>query len=137
MSWFLETSMIKGVGVTRSIRDISITSCLHNIFYRPPIKLWEGNVFTGVCHSVRVFLEGRTSMEEGRVSRCDVWRGWGCASHTYALSHQPNPPPDMGPKYPTSSPPLVVTPRSGHRSTYGKQAGGTHPTGMLSCSMLF
>ena len=22
------------------------------LFYRPPTKLWEGNIFTGVCHSV-------------------------------------------------------------------------------------
>ena len=30
----------------------------------------------------------------------------------------------------------VLTPSDGQKNTYGWQAGGTHPTGMLSCSIL-
>ena len=30
-------------------------------------------------------------------------------------------------------PPPALTPSGGHQNTYGWQAGGTHPTGMLSC----
>ena len=29
--------------------------------------------------------------------------------------------------------PMVLTSSGGHRKVYGWQAGGTHPTGMLSC----
>ena len=36
--------------------------------------------------------------------------------------------------YPT---PTVLTSRGGHKITYGWQVGSTHPTGMLSCFMLF
>ena len=39
---------------------------------------------------------------------------------------------DMGSEIPTL-PPLVLTPSGSHQNTYGWQAGGTHPTGMLSC----
>ena len=31
------------------------------------------------------------------------------------------------------NPPLVLTPSGGHHNTYSWQAGGMHPTGMLSC----
>ena len=34
-------------------------------------------------------------------------------------------------------PPPGPTPSGGHQNTYGWQAGGTHPTGMLSCLMIF
>ena len=37
---------------------------------------------------------------------------------------------DLG--YPPYTP-LALTPSAGHQNTYGWQAGGTHPTGMLSC----
>ena len=32
--------------------------------------------------------------------------------------------------------PLLLTPSGGHQNMYGWQAGGTHPTGMLSCFKL-
>ena len=73
-------------------------------------------------------------------------------THTWALGTSPHPHPDMGPGYlPTPTPkhgpvypplscqdigpryPLILTPSDGHRNTYGGQAGGTHPTLMLSC----
>ena len=31
---------------------------------------------------------------------------------------------------------MVLTPSGGHRNTYGWQAGGTHPTEMLSCFII-
>ena len=30
-------------------------------------------------------------------------------------------------------PPFILTSSGGYQNTYGWQAGGTHPTGMLSC----
>ena len=32
--------------------------------------------------------------------------------------------------------PLLLTPTGGHQNMYGWQAGGTHPTGVLSCFKL-
>ena len=39
--------------------------------------------------------------------------------------------------YPLPLPKLVPTASGGHRNTYGWQTGGTHPTGMPSCSSIF
>ena len=38
---------------------------------------------------------------------------------------------------PHNSPPLVLTPSGGHRSTYGWQAGGAHPTGNAFLLQMF
>ena len=32
--------------------------------------------------------------------------------------------------------PTVLPPSSGHQKTYGWQVGGTHPTGLIACSIL-
>ena len=73
------------------------------MFYGLVAKLLEGNVFTRVG---------------GGMSRGGVYvQGW------YT----------MGPGMPT--PPLhtVLTLSGAHQNTYGGQASGTHPTGILSC----
>ena len=51
---------------------------------------------------------------------------------------------ETGGEYPPSGtwdlgylPPPVPTPSGGHQNTYGWQAGGTHPTGMFNCLMIF
>ena len=33
-------------------------------------------------------------------------------------------------------PPPVLTPSGSHHNTYGWKAGGTHPTGIFSCSLM-
>ena len=45
--------------------------------------------------------------------------------------HPGSPPPDIGHGTRWPQPPLVLT-SGGHRSNYGWQAGGTHPTQLLS-----
>ena len=114
--------------------------------YRPPTKLREGNVFTGVCHYVGDILCPMSGTSG------DVWGG-GWEHRTW--DKHPNPPTwDTNPCYwhlvvitgnlfklvhlriyPLTPPPpqLVPTPSGGHRNTYGWQAGGTHHTGMYSC----
>ena len=74
----------------------------------PPAKLREGNVFTGVSHSVHGGGVGT-----GRR---------GCRIYELYL-----PPLDMKPIPYPSPPPLVLTSNGGHRFTYGWQAGGMHP----------
>ena len=50
----------------------NFSSIRWNYFYRPPTKLWKGNIFTGVCHSVHIggvvvlLPEDRISLE-GRI----------------------------------------------------------------------
>ena len=43
------------------------------------------------------------------------------------------PPPFSSPDMEPGDPLPVLTPSGGHPNTYGWQAGGTHPTGILSC----
>ena len=52
----------------------------------------------------------------------EVWRGWVCIPL----------PPDMGPGIPNPTP----VPSADHHNMYGWPAGGTHPTGLLSCSCI-
>ena len=92
------------MSITFSIRP-------HKYFYRPQTKLREGYVFTRVCDSVH--------------------RGV-CVYHPQADTPGQTP-----------LPPWADTPRPVHAGIhplpaqcmpeYGKQAGGTHPTGMHSC----
>ena len=134
-------------GWISALPKLHIFTILH--FYLPQTKLWECNVFTGVCYS--------------------VW-GWG-GNAQMAPGYLPPPPRDMEPGYlpPTCAwdlgaytpspllltsgghhwkpvqtwsledlpPPLppVLTSSGGHWNMYSWQAGGTHPTGMLSCSL--
>ena len=73
--------------------------------YHPKTKLWEGNVFTGIC------LSGG----EG---------GVGTSHALWDRSHSRVPLEDL--------PAPVLTSSGGDQNTYGCQVGGMHPTGMLS-----
>ena len=84
--------------------------------YRPPAKSEEGNVCTGVCQSVHGeggiyghVLSGTRSLLGGGGYVRGLWdlRGGGYSP-----------------------------PRTSDTMGYGRQAGGTHPTGMLSCYIL-
>ena len=121
--------------------------------------LQEGNVFTGIypsrgigtSHALRYRSQGTPP------PRHQTWaptpqppfprhRTWApphspghlppCCWHLvvtigdlFKLGHLRTTPP------PTPSPP-VLTSNDGYRKTYGWQAGGAHPTGMLSCSCM-
>ena len=76
-------------------------------YYRPQTKLREGNVFTPVCHSV-----------QGGVYPSMQWAKWGCVT---GVCNQGG----VGPGGCTTPTPT------------GQQAGGTHPTGMLSCFIIY
>ena len=82
-------------------------------YLAPATKLWQGNVFTPVCHSVHM---------KGGLPHTPL--GWP----------------------PGQTPPWAGTPPSRHPGQtppaqcmlgYGQQAGGTHPTGMQSCTWTF
>ena len=82
-------------------------------FYRPQTKLREGNVFTGVCDSVH----------RGSVwSQGGAWSGGGVPAPEGGVWSG-----GSGPeRVPGGDPPRTAT-----------AAGGTHPTGMRSCLLLF
>ena len=86
----------------------NFSSIRWNYFYRPPTKLWKGNAFTGVCHSVHrggvVVPPPRTVPPLRAVP--------------LPRPHYPGPYPLQGRTPPGTS-----------------KTGGTHPIGMLSCSM--
>ena len=107
-----------------------------NGYYHPPTKLWQGNVFSRVCPS---FCPGGVL--------CDHYPWCIRLQRTGTL------PPTHGPRpmlltsrsqdrrriqlvHLRTLPSLVVTSGS-YSSRYGGQAGGMHPTGMLSCSQSF
>ena len=113
--------------------------CASFSFYRPSTKLREDNVFSRVCpcdhvmHWTSLYSPLQTS-DMGPPSSpafLDIRRGpqphpqlgtsgghhFGPAQ-TCSLEDQP-------------CPPLLTS--GGHQSTYGWQAGSTHPTGKLSC----
>ena len=81
-------------------------------------KLGQGNVFTGICDSVN--------------------RGGSASVH----AGMPPPPPGADPPEQTHPPPGADTPSreeqtppdTEHAGRYGQRAGGTHPTGMQSCT---
>ena len=104
--------------------------------YYPPMKLWEGNVFSHMCLSVYPSTE---------CSPCDHYpwcigplgppRTWGPASPAsenwwQSLVTYSN----VFTWGPTPTPSGTDIWWHGHRSMYCWQAGGTHPTGMLSCN---
>ena len=93
-------------------------------FHRRQTKLREGNVFMGVCLSTG---GGYVSSDDHHVSLAGggcVWeRGWVCPGGGYPRSHSITPHP-------------VLTRSRGHQNTYGWQADGAHPTGMLSCCQI-
>ena len=135
--------------------DNSLVNVLASIFvrdfikcrpsYRPSTKLRKGNVITGVCHSVP-----GVSMSPVMTTRCNqqvvgmsggvsgdgvcpggeyVHRGGVSIPEGRDEYVQGYPPPTWDLGYP----PLLLTPPK----TYGWQAGGTHPTGMLSSCSTF
>ena len=72
----------------------------------------EGNVFTGVCHSVL----GYVSSDDHQVSLA----GGVCQVRVSAYT--------MGLGYPPTPSPRVLAPSGDHQNTYGWPTGGTHPT---------
>ena len=115
--------MLKKCSGTIWIRK-AITCNLDN--YRPWTKLREGNVFTGVC-----LFRG------GREVPCDHYPWY--IGHKYLSPllvtwHLVAITGDTG-TYPPRHGIWVLPPPPA--STYGWQAGGTHPTGMLCCYTKF
>ena len=86
--------------------------CQKNSNYRPPTKLWEGNVFICVCPSVNLSVHRR--------SPCDHYL-WCIGPYCTGLHPQPWPlwTSDLGPQ---ASVPLLVT------------SGGHHWRPVLTCS---
>ena len=80
-------------------------------YHRPPMKLREGNVFS-------------------RVS----W--WSLPMMHWTSLYSPPPKTSHPPKTSLIIPTMLVT-SGGHRSTYGWQEDGTHPTGISSCYILW
>ena len=103
-----------------SSRRLSISASYYkgnkmHSFYHPQTKLWESNVFTPVCHSVK----GGAVRYPLLVSDTLPERTW---DQTGSDHH--NPPErtwDQGRK------------RYYNPSSRTRKSGGTHPTGMLSC----
>ena len=97
--------------------------------YHPQMKFAEGNVFTGVCLPGYVTSNKSWDRSHGRIPKLpllvmsggDHWR----PVQTCSCGDLPPPP--------------GVTSSSGNWtwSTYGFQAGGMHPTGMLSYYIYF
>ena len=115
-----------------------------NNYYHLPTMLREGNVFTGVCYVTTTHdaldLIVQPPSKHGtwgpRKSRLPLqtWDIWTLRTplvtsvQTYSLDLTvPDP-------YLPNLPPPVLT-SVGHWSMYSWQAGGTHPTGILSCSI--
>ena len=99
-------------------------------FYRPPTKLWEGNVFTGVCHSVHGGGGGgRYHMHHGI---CHMVDKSPLALWTYPPQAPPRHTP-IGPHSPWTYPFPLGSP--GHTHPLGPQPllgtfGGDHWTGL-------
>ena len=87
-------------------------------FLPPANEVGEGYVFTTVCHSVH----------RGGVCLSACW-GRPPREQTPPGNRQP---PEQTPPPPEQAPPCAV-----HAGRYGQQAGGTHPTGMHTCSQMF
>ena len=128
-------------------------------YYRPPTRLREGNVFSRVCHSVHRGGGGSPcDITHGALDLTVQPTGLGLSP--LQTWDPPSPPPDMGPPRPwpplvtsgdhhwrpgqtcsldltVQSPPPILISSGLHRSTYGWQAAGWHPTGMLSLYLLF
>ena len=119
---FLATSSPSGeaklLHVTHSTQPLFRSgSFQHSLFdYRPQTRLGEGNVFTGVCQSLCPPGGGG---------------GEGYVHHMHhGIGRVPPMPPDIRPGH------LPPPPSPWHLMAYGWQAGGTHPTAMLSCSFI-
>ena len=108
------------------------------IFLPPATKLGQGYIFTGVCDSVH--RRGGTPPGQVHPPRpgTSPWAGASPSldqvrpgTGTPPLSRYP-----PGTRYTprTRYTPLGRYPRAVHAGRYGQQAGGTHPTGMHSCS---
>ena len=123
--------------------------------YRLQMKLQEGNVFT-VSHSVHRVMEVGVSHASWDRYMIGYSLPWTSGLRNYSLLSDIRigtlpPPPDIR-AHPTDTwqsslktcsnvfiwepTPPVLTSSAGHRNMYGWQAGSTHPTGMLSCSMV-
>ena len=76
-------------------------------------SLGQGNIFTSVCQEF---------CPQGGVS---------------ASVHAGIPPPGPGRHPRDQAPPRPGTPRAEHAGRYSQRVGGTHPTGMHSCSFWF
>ena len=96
------------------------------ILLPPERKLGQGNVFTSICHSV----------QGGSVTPWADTPSPSPGRHTSGR-HTPGQTP-LGGHTPRQIPPGDTLPLGRHPPAqymlgYGKQAGGTHPTGMHSC----
>ena len=122
-------SLSRSFSVNRLLRPIHIKqkqkrklSLIFVIYYRLQMKLRKGNVFTPVSQSF---------CSQGGLPQYML----GCILPQTRCRHPPRPEADP-PKPPRTrgrhSPPGAV-----HAGRYGQQEGGTHPTGMHSCSLNF
>ena len=103
-------------------------------FYRPPTKLPEGNVFTSVCLSPGGI--GWASLVPGPFFwEASIPGPRSLPGGEYAGGRWVPRGEYSGDEYPTGvgTQPLLLTPSGSHQNMYGWRAGGTHPTGMLSC----
>ena len=107
--------------------------------YHPQMKFGEGNVFTGVCLPGYVTSNKSWDRSHGRIPQLSRHQSWG-----------PNPSPTSDVWWwslktcsnlfmwgPTPPPGVTSSGGNWNWSTYGFQAGGMHPTGMLSCYIYF
>ena len=111
----------------------------------PATKLWQGNAFTPVCHSVhrRVSAlgvcqtppslgpEADTPPVNRMTDRCKSITPW--ADTPRQTTPGQTPPVHAGIHTPCPVHAGIHTPLAQCMLGYGQQAGGTHPTGMHSC----
>ena len=84
--------------------------------YHPPTKLWEGNVFSRIC----------------LFTGCPMWP---LAMMHWTSPYSPHSNVDMS-KVVQLGPHCTGTPLFQPCPPFGLQAGGSHPTGMLSCDKI-
>ena len=85
-------------------------------FLPPATKLGQDYIFTGVCDSVH---RGGSALVHAGIP------------HPPSTRHHPQ---DQAPPRPGTPPREQPPPGAEHAGRYGQRAGGTHPTGMQSCS---
>ena len=109
--------------------------CASSSFYRPSTKLREGNVFSRVCPCDHLMhwtsLYSPQTSDMGPPQPCPSWiyQTWIPQIGTSG-GHHLRPAQTCSFEDPPC-PPLLTS--GGHQSTYGWQAGSTHPTANLSC----